>query len=77
MVCKRGGFVIQRHNELWDLEADMLYMVCHDAQVEPVLQEITGEMLARASNRAPDDRLDAHERGFWERQDSAFFDGDL
>ena len=24
MICKRGGFIIQRHNELRDLEADML-----------------------------------------------------
>ena len=26
MVCKRGGFVIQRHNELRDLEAELLDM---------------------------------------------------
>ena len=24
MVCQRGGFIIQRHNELRDLEAEML-----------------------------------------------------
>ena len=24
MICRRGGFVIQRHNELRDLEAEML-----------------------------------------------------
>ena len=29
MVCRRGGFIIQRHNELRDLEADMLSMVCN------------------------------------------------
>ena len=23
MICKRGGFIIQRHNELRDLEAEM------------------------------------------------------
>ena len=23
MICKRGGFIIQRHNELQDLEAQM------------------------------------------------------
>ena len=27
MICKRGGFVIQRHNELRDLQAEMLRMV--------------------------------------------------
>ena len=74
MVCRRGGFIIQRHNELRDLEADMLSMVCNDVEIEPVLQELTGESLPSGANRAPDARLDIHARGFWERQRSAFFD---
>ena len=74
MVCRRGGFIIQRHNELRDLEADMLSMVCNDVEIEPVLQELTGESLPSGTNRAPDARLDIHARGFWERQRSAFFD---
>ena len=74
MICKWGGFIIQRHNELWDLEAQMLDLVCHDVEVEPVLQEITGESLARGANTAPDARLDIHARGFWSRQGSTFFD---
>ena len=45
MICKRGGFIIQRHNELRDLEADLLNLVCNDVETEPVLQEITGETL--------------------------------
>ena len=49
---------MQMHNELRDLEADMLNIVCHDVQVEPVLQEITGEVLPRGTNQAPDARLD-------------------
>ena len=40
MVFQRGGFIIQRHNELRDLEAEMLRMVCNDVEVEPVLQEV-------------------------------------
>ena len=43
MVCQWSGFIIQRHNELRDLEAEMLRMVCNDVEVEPVLQEVTGE----------------------------------
>ena len=74
MICRRGGFIIQRHNEVRDLEAEMLNMVCYDVEVEPVLQEISGEMLARGVNKAPDARLDIHARGFWDRQSSAFFD---
>ena len=74
MICRRGGFVIQRHNELRDLEAEMLDMVCYDVEVEPVLQVLTGETLERGANTAPDARLDIHARGVWERQRSAFFD---
>ena len=74
MVCRRGGLIIQRHNEIWDLEAEMLRMVCTDVETEPVLQEITGKELNRGANKAPDARLDVHVRGFWDRQQSAFFD---
>ena len=66
--------MIQRHNELRDLEAEMLDMVCYDVEVEPVLQVLTGESLERGANTAPDARLDIHARGVWERQRSAFFD---
>ena len=58
--------VIQRHNEIRDLQAELLDMVCYDLQVEPALQPITGEDLARGTNQAPDARLDVHCRGFWE-----------
>ena len=31
----------------------MLCMVCTDVEIEPVLQEITGEELNRGANKAP------------------------
>ena len=74
MICKLGGFITQRHNELRDLEAESLSMVCSDVEIEPVLQDISGEHLNRGSNKAQDARLDIHARGFWERHRSAFFD---
>ena len=43
-------------------------------QVEPALQPITGEELARGTNQVPDARLDVNCRGFWERQGATFFD---
>ena len=58
MICKRGSFVIQRHNELRDLEVEMLCMVCNGFETEPVLQHITGEELNGEANSAPDARLD-------------------
>ena len=74
MVCRLGGFIIQRHNELRDLTADMRSMVCNDVENEPVLQELTGQSLPSGDKRAPDARLDIPPRGFWERQRSASFD---
>ena len=74
MVCRRGGFIIQRHDELCDSEAETLRMVCNDVEVELVLQEVTKETLNHGANKASDARLDIHARGFWERQRSAFFD---
>ena len=52
----------------------MLNTVCHDVEVEPVLQEIAGEVLTRGTDSAPDARLDVHARGLWNRQGSTFFD---
>ena len=74
MVCQRGGFIIQCHNKLRDLEVEMLRMVCNDVEVEPVLQDVTGETLNHGTNKALDARLDIHARGVCERQRSAFFD---
>ena len=74
MVCRHGGFIFQRHDGLRDLEAEMLNKVCNDVQIEPVLQEISGEELTPSANKAADARLHIRARGFWERQGSAFLD---
>ena len=66
--------MIQRHNEIRDLEAELLEMVCSDMQIEPSLQPVTGETLNRGANKENGARLDVHARGLWERQRSAFFD---
>ena len=74
LICMRGGYIIQRHNEIRDLEAEILQAVCTDVEVEPVLQEVMGEVLPQVANKAPDARLDIRARGFWAREQSAFFD---
>ena len=73
-ACQCGGFIIQRQNKLRDLEAEMLRMVCNDVEVEPVLQEVNGEILNHGTDKVLDARLDIHARGFCGRQRSAFFD---
>ena len=73
MIYKHAVLIIQRHNELRDLEADLLDLVCNDVETEPVLQEITGETLNSGANLACDARLDIHARGFWEDKSRPFF----
>ena len=49
-------------------------MVCSDVEIEPVLQDISGEQLGRSSSRATEARLGIHVRRFWENQRFAFLD---
>ena len=59
LICRTGGFTIQRHNELRDLTASVLTDVCHNVSTEPPPQPLGGELSAR---------------GFWNRGQDAFFD---
>ena len=38
LTCKRGDFIIMRHDTLRDFEANLLKHVCNDVEVEPRLQ---------------------------------------
>lgn len=64
LSCVTGGYSVLRHNELRDLTASVLNEVCHDVQLEPPLQPLSGEQL-QSSNCASEARLDIHARGFW------------
>ena len=75
LSCSMGGFPTLRHNEIWDLTANLMSEVCHDVCVEPHLQPIAGENLngtsAITDNGA---RLDIAANGFWGgRHEQAFF----
>ena len=60
MICKRDGFVIQRHNKLRDLEAEVLNTVFSDVKVEPLFQDISVEPLSIGANLAQDAMLDIY-----------------
>ena len=64
MICMRGGYIVQRHNEIRDLEAKILQAVSTDVEMEPVLQEVTVEVLPRGANKEPDAGLDIRAQGF-------------
>ena len=44
MVFQRGGFIIQRDNELRDLEAEMLGIVCNDVELHSMKMEIYAKL---------------------------------
>ena len=75
MICKKGGFISLRHNNLRDITYELLSEVCKGVENEPVLQPLTGESLkyqtAKTENNA---RMDVSALGFWCRDQRAFFD---
>jgi len=64
----------EQHNEIRDLEAEIQRAVCAEVEMEPVLQDVTGEVLPMGAHKTPDARLDIRAQGFWAREQSAFFD---
>ena len=74
LVCRHGGYPMIRHNELRDVVADLLREVCTDVATEPCLQPLSGERLPLSANKEDEARLDIRAKGFWDRQQDAFFD---
>ena len=72
--CKKGGFVIIRHDEIGNFNADLLKKVCNYVQVEPHLQPLNGEQVSNGSVTGDEARLDIRARDFWHNGQSAFFD---
>ena len=75
MTCPTGGYPSARHDHLRDIIAEVMSEMVRDVETEPVLTPLQGEDLpGRALNRAPEARLDIRARGFWTRQQDAYFD---
>jgi hypothetical protein len=74
-ICHLGGFVNMRHDEIRDLLATQMREVLKDVETEPKLTPLSGETLHPRTAIATDDaRTDIRARGFWTRQQNAFFD---
>ena len=59
LSCPTGGYTAIRHHEVRDFTASMLQETCHDVQVEPHLQPLTGAPVAhKTANTDPGARLD-------------------
>ena len=48
LSCAKGGFTIAQHDEIRDLTASLMQKVCHDVEIEPKLQPLSGEQLDQA-----------------------------
>ena len=49
MICKNDGFPTLKHNEVRDITADLLKEVCHNVNIEPALQPLSGETFRYAT----------------------------
>ena len=74
LTCKKGGFVIMRHNTLRDTEAKLLEEACRDVEIEPSLIPVDGEELQRGTTVQDGARLDISARGLWNPLERVFFD---
>ena len=74
LTCPRGGYTIMRHNEVRDLEAELLKEVCRDVQVEPALIPLSGQRFNNSANHTDHARLDVSARDFWTPMGKALFD---
>ena len=74
LVCMLGGYTHMRHNEVRNVEAELLREVCKDVQVEPSLLPLTGQQFGRSANHQDMARLDVSARGLWGPMEKAFFD---
>ena len=75
MSCKNGGFITIRHNDLRDLNANLLTEVCKDVDIEPQLVLVTGQIFEnRTTNTNNEGRVDIKSRGFWVKDQQPFLD---
>ena len=61
--CPNGAFPTICHNDIWDLTAELMSKVCHDASTELSLQPLSGKSLSLRS--ASQDVGACLASGFW------------
>ena len=68
LSCRKGGLIIQRHNEVQDAFGDLSTLVWQQVSREPVVRE------ANSDNNSPALIADLAVRGVWSPQTEALFD---
>ncbi len=76
LICKLGGYVSLRHNNLRDTTAELLqsHGICKDVQIEPSLLPVSGEILTTGTITSEDAKLDVSARNIWSPLAKAFVD---
>ena len=74
--CPKGGYTIMRHNEIRDTFANLMDEVCHDVQIEPMLQELQGETFDNKTTCSDQEsQPDIKANGLWgQRFERTIFD---
>ena len=73
LTCKKGGYIIMRHNAIRDLEAEILRDICHDVKIEPELLP-TNNNYHSSNNNSENARLDVSAIGVWAPYERTFVD---
>ena len=76
LICKLGGYIHLRHNNLRDTTAELLRSngICKDVETEPALIPLSGEVLPPGTTRKEDAKLDVCARNLWAPLAKAFVD---
>ena len=73
LTCKKGGYVIMRHDRIRDMEANILRDICKDVRVEPELLPVENVMIQNGNN-SEKARLDVSAIGVWNPMEKTFLD---
>ena len=75
LSCKKGGFVVQRHDTIRDLLTPHISKVCRNVETEPLLQPLDNDVFNLQSTvTSREARLNMKAGGFWTPGVTAFFD---
>ena len=74
LSCKKGGYVIMRHNALRDSLANIMKDVCTDVKIEPQLLPVNANDYQSCTNTSEQARLDISAVGVRGSFERTFFD---
>jgi septum formation topological specificity factor MinE len=72
LSCKKGGFLHLRHDQIRNLDAELMKEVCKDVRIEPELLPLQNQQVT--GNTADKARLDVSGIGVWAPMERSFID---